>query len=348
MKFIMPRDTLKPYITIVMPVRNEARFIVETLVQLLGQDYPADRFEVIVADGMSDDGTRGIVEEIAKSYPQVRLLNNPKRLSSAGRNVGFRNGKGECFLVVDGHCHIPNNRLLINLVRCFQESEADCLGRPQRLDPPGLTLFQQAVALARQSRLGRSGSSLIYCDYEGYASPLSNGAAYRRTVFEKIGYVDESFDACEDVEFNYRVERGGLKTFTSPALEVKYFPRGDLRGLFRQMGRYGAGRFQLLTKHPTTFSVETLVPSIFVCGLVALPLTGSVLLATFYVLYILVIASVSLHVASRSGWRYFPYLPAIYLVVHMGLGWGFLTGFFNRVAGKRQSPCAASRTATNA
>jgi len=155
--------------------------------QLLSQDYPHDRIEIIVADGISDDSTREIVANLARCHPQLRLIDNPKRFSSSGRNMGFRNGRGDIFLVVDGHCFIPDQNLLKNVANCFDESEADCLGRPQPLDPPGLTLFQQTVAIARGSRLGHGGDSLIYSDFEGYCSPVSNGAAYRRDVFGKVG-----------------------------------------------------------------------------------------------------------------------------------------------------------------
>ena len=75
-----------PFLTVVMPVRNEERFIADTLEQLLNQDYPQDRFEIIVADGQSDDSTCAIVTEISQRYPQVRLFPNPKRRSSSGRN----------------------------------------------------------------------------------------------------------------------------------------------------------------------------------------------------------------------------------------------------------------------
>ena len=78
---------MTPFVTIVMPIRNEARFIRDTLLQVINQDYPLDCFEIIVADGMSDDGTRAIVMEMAQQYPQIRLLDNPARLSSAGRNA---------------------------------------------------------------------------------------------------------------------------------------------------------------------------------------------------------------------------------------------------------------------
>jgi succinoglycan biosynthesis protein ExoA len=328
-----------PFITVVMPVRNEASFIGDTLGQLLRQEYPDDRFEIIVADGMSDDATREIVAEIARAHPQVRLLDNPKRLSSAGRNVGFKNGKGDYFLVVDGHCYIPVRDLFKNVVNCFGGSGADCLGRPQPLDPPGLTPFQQAVALARGSRLGHGGDSLIYSDYEGYCSPVSTGAAYRREVFEKVGYVDEGFDACEDVEFNYRVERAGLKCYMSPHLKIHYFPRKTLGGLFRQLSRYGRGRYLFMRKHAGAMSLNQLVPAIFVGGMLLSLLIGILALSfgywpqvflalmTPHFTYAGLVFAQSLHIAAVHGYRYFTWLPIIFLTIHGGLGIGFINGF---------------------
>lgn len=326
---------MTPFITVVMPVRNEARFIRATLLQLIGQDYPPDRFEIIVADGMSDDGTRDTVLELARTYPQVRLLENPKRLSGAGRNIGFRNGRGEYFLVVDGHCFIPTAGLLSSVADCFRKSGADCLGRPQPLDPPGLTSFQRAVALARGSRLGHGGDSLIYGSYEGFASPVSNGAAYARRVFEVAGYVDEEFDAAEDVEFNYRVEQAGLSCYTSPALTVRYYPREDLRGLFRQMTRYGKGRRRFTRKHPEALTANQLVPAAFVAGLCALLLSLALVVVTGataplvitvipYALYLLLLAGVTLSVMLREGVRDAIPVPAILCVIHFALGYGFL------------------------
>lgn len=327
-----------PLITVVMPVRNEARFILDTLVKLLSQDYPLDCFEIIVADGMSDDGTRTIVMEMAHQYPQIRLLDNPARLSSAGRNVGFRNGRGDYFLVVDGHCYIPTDKLLRNVADCFEKSGADCLGRPQTLDPPGLTDFQKAVALARASRLGHGGDSLIYGDFEGFASPVSNGAAYTRRVFDTIGYLDENFDAAEDVEFNYRVEQAGLVAYSSHKLTVRYYPRESIRSLFRQMKRYGIGRRRFVGKHPKALTLNQLVPTLFTAGLVLFLvlaiyslLTGNgwMVFAVFgfpYLVYATMVVIESVRVMVKAGWRYGIMLPAIFLAIHVGLGFGFLSG----------------------
>ena len=323
-------------ITVVVPVRNEARFIRSTLEQLLGQDYPADRFEIIVADGQSDDGTPAIVRDIAAMHPNVRLMENTARRSSAGRNLGFRHGRGDVFLVIDGHCHIPSRDLLAQVARCFQESGADCLGRPQHLDPPGISSFQSAVALARASWLGHGGGSLIYGNAAGFASPVSNGAAYTRAVFERVGYVDETFDACEDVEFNWRVEQAGPRCFTSPRLMVRYYPRESLGGLWRQVVRYGQGRYRLYKKHPATLSLSTLAPPAFVLGMAACVLAGLLAGVAGHspvawtacaqpLVYSTVVLAEALRIGTGQGFAVLRHLPVIFPAIHAGLGAGFLS-----------------------
>ncbi|MDX9715171.1 MAG: glycosyltransferase family 2 protein [Dissulfurispiraceae bacterium] len=329
-------NTDNPFITVVMPVRNEVRFIKETINQILSQNYPSDQYEIIVADAMSDDGTREVVLQIASEHIQVKLMNNTKLLSSSGRNIGFRNGKGDIFIVVDGHCFIPDNNFLQNVANAFRDSGADCLGRPQPLDPPDLTMFQKAVALARSSRLGHGSDSLIYSDYEGFASPVSNGAAYSRDIFEKVGYVDESFDACEDVEFNYRVEQAGCRCYTSPKLTIKYYPRETLKALFRQMVRYGRGRRRFTKKHPDALTINQIIPPLFTAGLfIALAslillafglvsITAGIVVPALYVIYFAITTIESLRISMRNRFRFMLYLPFIFPVIHIGLGGGYL------------------------
>jgi len=327
-----------PFVTVVMPVYNEASYIADTLRQIQEQDYPADCFEVIVADGGSTDGTRDIVRSFSVENPVVRLMDNPGRRSSSGRNVGFKEGKGDYFLVIDGHCHIPSETLLSDMVRIFQETGAQCLGRPQRLDPPDLSDFQRAVAAARASHIGHGGDSLIYGDYEGVASPVSNGAAYSKEVFEAIGYVDEDFDACEDVEFNFRVEKAGLPAYTSPRLLVRYYPRDSLSALFGQMGRYGLGRWKLWTKHSETLSLNLLVPPAFVlltmAAALSLPLAFAGVLSWWLasavllplLAYCLLVGSFAMRLCRGAGAGCIARMVAIYWSIHAGLGWGFLKG----------------------
>ncbi len=316
-----------------MPVRNEMRFIADTIKELLKQDYPKDRFEIIVADGESTDSTREIVKEIAHSHPQVILMSNPGRLPSSGRNVGFRNGKGEFFLVIDGHCKINNSHLLRDVVDCFEKSGAQCLGRSQPFIIPDKPNIQRAIALARASRLGHSGNSFIHSHKEGFVSPVSVGCAYKREVFEKIGFVDESFDACEDVEFNYRVKKAGFKTFFSPRIAVYYHPRESIFGLWKQLMRYGEGRARFIFKHPETITLDMFIPSFFLGGIVFGPFLGFIskvfLLSYLAVLflYLSVISMESVRLSRGDGFRFALNILRVFIVVHMSLGTGLIKGF---------------------
>src|SRR5262249_15316113 len=66
-----------PFVSVIMPVRNERKFIEASLGAVLRQDYPSERTEIIVADGMSTDGTRDIVRSHQISRPNLRMIDNP-------------------------------------------------------------------------------------------------------------------------------------------------------------------------------------------------------------------------------------------------------------------------------
>ena len=330
-----------PLISVVVPIRNEEKFIAKTLNNILAQDYPSDKLEILVVDGLSTDRTREIVGNIAAKDPRVQLLDNPKRLSSAARNVGAKAARGEIVCYIDGHVHIDNNQLLKNTASLMAEKDVSALSRPQILDTPDNDFFQKAVSLARKSAFGHGLDSTIYSLEEDYVDPTSSGASYKKEIFEKVGYFDENFDAAEDVEFNYRVGLGGFKSFTSPKLAVYYYPRKNLKDLFRQLARYGTGRFKFLRKHSEAFSSGALIPPLYFLGLavlVFLALFGGLarpVLMVYAGLYIAVNLASSVAVASRSGWRYLAVLPLIYFCVHFGLAWGFLREATQAVFGSR-------------
>src|SRR5262249_17948840 len=137
------------FISVIVPVRNEAAFIERTLEQLLSQNYDRERFEVIVVDGESTDATREIVAGMLPAHSNLKLLRNPRRLSSAARNIGIRESRGELLVVIDGHSDVDNPNYLRDLADAFDRSCADCLGRPQPLDVAGANSLQQAIAAAR-------------------------------------------------------------------------------------------------------------------------------------------------------------------------------------------------------
>lgn len=330
-------------LTVVMPVRNEERFVVQTLEALVAQDYPKERYEIIVVDGDSTDDTRDLVERFASNHPdcRLRLLHNPGRLSSRARNLGARAARGRLIAVIDGHVYVPTRQLFATMIELKRAYGALCLARPAPLVVPelgaGMPLW---IALARRTWLAHSRSSHIYSDYEGFVDPVSSGFAYDRSVFDRVGYFDESFDAAEDVEFHHRLKRAGIQAYSSPHLTIYSYPRSNLQALFRQMTRYGVGRAQLIRKHPDAFTKETLIPAAVLLFVASLPAAAIVAIwsvelglvyAAMLLAYCLLAAAAGIS-ATRRYQRTFPgFLVAAAIgVTHLGLGWGFCKSILRR------------------
>jgi succinoglycan biosynthesis protein ExoA len=325
------------FLSIIIPIRNEEKYIESTLDVLVNQDYPPDRFEIIVVDGMSDDNTRIIVENFINEHSinNIKLLNNPEILSSRARNIGIKVAMGKLIAVIDGHVHIPDNQLFKNMEHLMRNHNALCLARPAPLDVPGLKIGKAYwIAMARKSWLGHSKNSFIYSDFEGFVNPMSSGFAYDRSVFEKVGYFDESFDAAEDVEFHFRLKKNGIMAYTSPVLLIYYFPRRTLKELFYQQVRYGIGRARFVKKHPAGFTKETPIPSLIFIYLLSFPFILFLfhrfkLLASIYFIGLLTYWAILLLTGFMQGNKGEKIAASIYIAAaisttHLGLGWGFI------------------------
>lgn len=331
------QDGDAPLVTVVMPVRNEGAHIEAVLEDLLAQELVDPRrqpfeIEILVVDGESTDDTRERVRQVIERDERVWLLANPHRLSSAARAIGARAARGRYVAYIDGHCRLPSAHLLADMVGIFMRTGAMALSRPQPLVPEEGGWVARAISAARTSPFGHSTQSTIYDDSEREVSPVSAGAMYRREVFEKVGHFDPAFDACEDVEFNWRVAEAKLLCYTSPALAVSYEPRRSFRALFKQMRRYGLGRARLHRKHPASFGFESLIPLAFVLGLpflAATPFLPALLAWPIwggYALYGLLSLVFSIRSAASRGWSLLPLLPVAFFTIHAGLGVGYLIG----------------------
>ena len=328
-----------PRLTVILPIRNEERFIANTIKYIQQQEYPFDKLEILVVDGQSEDRTAAIAAEFAASDRRIKIIDNPGRSSSTARALGVTHASGEIITFVDGHTYIDNNQLLKNTATLMHEKQVSVLSRPQLLDTPDNTLFQRAVSLARKNPLGHGLDSTIYSMQEAYVDPSSSGASYRRGIFSEVGNYDVRFGACEDVELNFRLAQAGYRSYTSPKLAVYYYPRDSFGKLFLQLGRYGIGRFRLTRKHPNSLSLGTLVPALFVAVLLTLIVsslfstTALELLGWLAGLYVAVTILFSIGVAVRHEGKLFPLLPPIFWTIHLALGWGFLSELLRTAAG---------------
>ena len=319
-----------PLISVVIPVRNEALHIATVLDDLLRQDYPLDRFELLIADGNSTDATWQVVlDYTAHCKVPLRLLRNPKGWSSAGRNAGTVVSRGNIVIFVDGHCRIHNTGMLAAAAKMITERAADCLSRPQPLINETNSWFQDVIANVRSTPIAHSVGSKIYGEEEAQVDPTSAGFGYCRSVFAEVGLFDETFDACEDLELNYRVHRSGMCCYSSPQFAVNYSPRDTLRGFFFQLLRYGRGRVRFLRKHPAAATLSQAVPAAFVAWLAVGAAASCFSHAFAHVyegtvgLYVSIIMGYSIQLAIRHGWRNLLAAPAAFFATHLALGCGF-------------------------
>jgi succinoglycan biosynthesis protein ExoA len=345
---------MKPFVTVIVPVRNEAKCIVNTITRLSEQDYPNDRFEIIVADGCSTDATPELVRDLQGRISNLKLVHNPKCWSSAARNLGVQHGRGDLFVVVDGHCDIGDRQYLKKMANAFERSGADSLGRPQPLEIHHASPVQEAIAAARRSWFGHNPSSHIYSNREGFVRASSVAVAYRKKVFDAVGSFDETFDACEDVEFNHRLDAAGLSCYFTPDIAVQYHPRGTLKGLFFQMSRYGRGRIRLAAKHPRALSLPAVAPMMYFTGMLLIAITAIFYLPALYLFaaglscYSMAILLASLSTMRQPGsWRSRLWLPLVFVAIHTGFAWGTFREFIRWLSG-RIRPAARSAGSSGA
>lgn len=328
-----------------MPIRNEAAYIKRSLGAVLAQDYPPDRMEVLIVDGMSDDGTREIVEKMAEDKGRktegyetsspvsclrspVYLLNNPARIVPAALNIGLRHAQGDIIIRVDGHCEIPSDYVR-RCVTLLEQTGADNVGGIQW--SVGENAWARAVALATSSPFGVGNAKFRYATKPGWVDTVYLGA-YRREVFERIGSFDEELVRNQDDEFNFRLIQAGGKIWLDPTLKVRYYSRSSLRKFWRQYFEYGLYKVRVIQKRGAVPSWRHLVPVTFV-----LALMGSIVIALFtrqvywafgvtgpYALANL-IASIW---EARRDWGAFPFVPTAFAILHIAYGLGFLYGLW--------------------
>ena len=317
-----------PFVSVIIPVRNEERFIARTLNAILRQDYAADRYEIIVADGMSDDGTREIVKTYSQRDPRVRLVDNPDRVTPTGLNAAIAASRGEILCRVDGHCEVAPDFVGQN-VKLFEEHpEAWIVGGP--IIHAGTGARGRAAAIAMSHPLGVGGARHRFPGFEGYADTVQF-PAFRRWVFERIGLFDTTLVRTEDDELHYRVTQAGGRIFVSPRVRYVYYVRDRLDKLFRQYFQYSFWRIPVIRKHrkPTTF--RQTVPLLFFAAMSAAvaagvwlrqPLIG-LALPSAYLLAMLVLGA---SVVPRAGLRVASLVPAAVVTMHVAYALGLAYG----------------------
>ena len=331
-----PPSFTRPFVSIVLPIRNEAAFIARGLQAIVSQNYPVERMEVIISDGMSTDGTRDIVQSFCARYPNMHLIDNPGKIVPTGLNAALAQARGEIIVRVDGHCEIAADYVS----RCVQhlvQDGVDAVGGP--LETIGQTRLAQAIALAMSSAFGVGGSAFRTVSDRTLLTDTVAFPAFTRAALEKAGAFDEELVRNQDDEYNYRLRKLGAKILLAADVHSRYYSRSSLRSLWRQYFQYGYYKVRVMQKHPWQMRPRQFAPPLFIATLLLSLLmapfasVGLYLLVLIAGLYALANVGASVLAASKNGWKLLPFLPVIFATLHASYGAGFLVGlvaFANR------------------
>jgi succinoglycan biosynthesis protein ExoA len=329
----MNKDQIYPLVTIILPIRNEAAFIASGLQAILEQDYPLEKLEVLIADGMSIDETRQIISEFSARFPElsIRVLDNPHQIVPTGINIALRRARGDIFIRVDGHCIIASD-----YVRCCVEhlltGDVDGVGGP--METVGETLVATAIAAGMSSPFGVGNSAFRTMCNQNILTDTVPFPAYTRRITERAGLYDEELVRNQDDEYNYRIRKLGGKLLLAANVHSTYFSRSSLNALWRQYFQYGFWKVRVLQKHPRQMSIRQFIPPLFVLAMVVSILCAlipdlRILAGVAPGFYLAGNLAASLHTAYSRGWRLLPFLLLTYPILHFGYGSGFLAGIIH-------------------
>ena len=314
--------SVPPLVSVVMPVRNEAGFIARALRAVLAQEWPQDRLEVLVADGLSTDGTREIVSAFADVHPNVTLVDNPGRIAPTALNAAIARAQGDVIVRVDGHCEVAPD-YVARAVTHLSSGEADCVGGP--LTTIGTNRLAEVIAVAMSSRFGVGGSGFRVGCSEPRLTDTVAFPAFTRAALERTGRFDEELVRNQDDEYSFRLRKRGGRILLAPDMHASYYSRASWRALAKQYFQYGLYKVRVLQKHPRQMSPRHFAPPAFVAALLASAALGAAPFAALAGLYAAANLAASASLARKAGAGAL-LLPPTFAILHLAYGAGFLAG----------------------
>jgi cellulose synthase/poly-beta-1,6-N-acetylglucosamine synthase-like glycosyltransferase len=324
-----------------MPVRNEASFIERSLSAVLRQTYPANLMEIIIADGMSSDETREIIERLGRGTEiPVFIVDNPKEIAPTGLNRAFESARGDFIVRVDGHCEIAED-YVETCVEILTSGRADGVGGP--IETIGDSLRANAIATAMGSTFGVGGSAFrTINDRELYTDTVAF-PGYTRAILEKAGPFNEELVRNQDDEYNFRIRELGGRIMLSPKIRSRYYSRSTFRRLWRQYYEYGYWKVRVMQLHPRQMSIRQFVPAVFVLTLIV---TGLLAIFTTYgIIGLLIVVASYLAanlggaiVAARAKLKLIPLISVSFAILHFSYGLGFLVGLISHRNWRKVKP----------
>ena len=315
-----------PTVSVVMPIRNEAKYLEQSVQSILLQTYPRE-FDICLAVAPSSDATEAIAQSLCAQNHRISVIENPSGKTASGLNAAIAHTKGQIVVRVDGHATLSPDYIL-NAVTTLRSTGAANVGGIQR--PIGRSIFERAVARAMTSKFGTGGSKFHVGGQAGPTDSVYLGV-FDRSRAEKVGWFDERLIRNQDYELNIRLRNDGGTIWFDPNLWVDYQPRSSLSQLARQYFQYGWWKAKVVGLHPSSLRLRQLAPvlvTIFLLCSLAISVVNPLSLLV-PLLYGLLTTAISfsqprLSLAERLA------LVLILPTMHLTWGLGFALSLFSR------------------
>lgn len=327
-------------VSVVVGLLNEEKFLPRLIEDFKKQTYNHNEIELIFIDGMSKDNSWKIIEDFKNSnhdFYDVVLLKNPKVILSAGMNVGIKAARGECILKVDCHSHITEN-FIENNVKIIEEGEDVCGGpRPSIIE--NADNFSKTLLLVEENMFGSGIADYRKKTTKKYVSSVFQGM-YRKSIFDKIGLLDEKVGRVEDNELHYRIRKNGYKIRYSNDILSYQYTRPTLKRMLKQKYSNGYWIGKVSHIYPKAFSIFHFVPLAFVLAIIfslcMIPITSLfiILLSSVYFLFTILITIMT--IINNEFNITILLMPIILFLIHVYYGVGTLVGLIKGFSWKKE------------
>jgi len=321
-----------PFVSIVIACRDEEKFIGKCLDSILAQNYPKEKIEVLVVDGISEDETKQIVRKYSKKHHFIKLLANPKKFTNFAFNVGLKASRGEIIMLMGAHAGYEKN-YVSKCVKYLSAYDADNVGGIMKTLPRKKTLTAKAIAIVLSHPFGAGGSYFRIGSKKPRWVDTVFGGCYKREVFDKVGLFNENLIRSQDMEFNLRLKRSGGKILLAPEIVSYYYPKSRLEDFFIHNFKDGFWQTYEFKFTKKLYCLRHYIPLLFVISLLGTAIYSIFseiflwLFLLIFSLYFLVNFYFSAKITLEQGnWRYFFVMPFVFACRHIGHGFGSLIG----------------------
>lgn len=339
----------KLFITVICPIFNECKYITSFIESILAQDYPRDKTEVFLIDGMSVDSTRKLVMSYAEKYDFIKILNNPEKIVPQALNIGIKASKGKIIIRMDAHSIYPLNYFSV-LVDHLIQLNADNVGGVWNTLPANNTVICKSIAIASSHWFGVGNSLHKIGSKKIIKTDTVPFGCFKREIFDRIGFFDNDLVRNQDDEFNARIIRNGGNIYLIPSVIIDYYARDSISKMAQMYFQYGLFKPLVLYKVGLPATARQFFPLLFVLTLIAGTFLSAFSTSILWVMVQIIFLYFSLSIffslfeaIKKRKIFLLLFLPYTFLVIHLSYGWGYFVGIIKFLILRKKIYVAISR-----